>query len=76
MKHKKTEPSKLAKILPQSWRKKMANKSKPNQDRASKRKLEQARASKIKRDQARASKIKPEQAILILQNAWAAVFSG
>ena len=29
MKHKKTEPSKLAKILPQSWRKKMANKSKP-----------------------------------------------
>jgi len=29
MKHKKTEPKKWAKILPQSWRVKMANKSKP-----------------------------------------------
>ena len=29
MKHKKTEPSKLAKILPQSWREKSAKKNRP-----------------------------------------------
>ena len=29
MKHKKSEPKKWTKIMPQSWREKMANKSKP-----------------------------------------------